>query len=146
MREIKFELVGRNVKFNEIVREVVTLQQLIDGNFNRSTLPSFFDTNNSNCEFITKRQFTGLTDRHGKEIYEGDIVKGIKGYGAGFSRKPGYEAIFEVSGWLDGWGWRYNLVERSKHRQGYRAYPNFKGVEVIGNIYENPELLTKEMK
>ena len=73
-------------------------------------------------EFIIQ-QYTGLNDKNGKEIYEGDIVKFTieKDYGI-----VDYE-ISEVKWWKHSW-----IIF-----DGFGHYP----VEVIGNIYENPELL-----
>ena len=82
-------------------------------------------------------QFTGLTDKNGKEIYEGDIlsVENPDGYkdllclveydsnvgGYEYTPKSGY-GEFETStiGWAMGMEFEF---------------------EIIGNIYENPELL-----
>ena len=66
-------------------------------------------------------QFTGLTDKNGVEIYEGDIVKslGVTDYCFGVRPVIFDNGCFKVSG-----------------------YGLFSGlVEVIGNIYQNPELL-----
>jgi uncharacterized phage protein (TIGR01671 family) len=73
-------------------------------------------------------QYTGLKDKNGKEIYEGDtIIYTVIGH-----QSP-HRAIVEFR---DGM-----FVE---NYYGWRLYPVGQEfmMEVIGNIYENPELLT----
>lgn len=73
-------------------------------------------------------QFTGLKDKNGKEIYEGDIMK--KTYGASI---PLFEVSYHVERglWIQNDGYNEPLCEV------YRM------CEVIGNIFETPELLNK---
>jgi len=66
-------------------------------------------------------QFTGLHDKNGKEIYEGDVVCG-----------PGFGA---VSVYFD--GGRFCLYFLGD--EYWNEYAD--KIEVIGNIHENPELL-----
>jgi uncharacterized phage protein (TIGR01671 family) len=83
-------------------------------------------------------QFTGLLDRNGKEIYEGDVVyadRNKKRYeiqiGAYDSEddESDEHSHFGVHGKEMGEHWREEMGMSEKY------------VEVIGNIYENPELL-----
>ena len=67
-------------------------------------------------------QFTGLLDKNGKEIYEGDIVEYITDP---LEDSP-YNKEIEVIEW----------------ENGSFYIPN--NCEVIGNIYENPELINLE--
>lgn len=75
-------------------------------------------------DFIVE-QYTGLTDKNGIEIYEGDVVQCALG--------AKYKVVFS-----DEWC-AFMLIENKTGRQVI-IYPEMK-LEVIGNIYENPELL-----
>ncbi len=68
-------------------------------------------------------QFTGLKDKNGKEIFEGDIL--FDGTVKSFVIWKEEESMFGIN--------------NGKYELGY--YNNW---EVIGNIYENPELLEEE--
>lgn len=84
---------------------------------------------------IKLMQFTGLTDKNGKEIYEGDIVK--KDYD-----KANYQVAWTDDCYGSKLGFDLLDVNGDCHEYYYGGfYP--KEVEVIGNIYENPELTQK---
>ena len=72
----------------------------------------------------TVGQFTGLTDKNGKKIFEGDIVK-IGSF------MPG------ADDWVCAIDWDYSLFEEYKYVWKTKC-------EVIGNIHDNPELLEAE--
>jgi uncharacterized phage protein (TIGR01671 family) len=79
-------------------------------------------------------QFTGLLDKNGKEIYEGDVLSGwMEGIKDGKTNKI---VIYSQVVWSDG-QW---LGLHPESHQSLRQWHTGK-CEIIGNIYSNPELL-----
>lgn len=81
----------------------------------------------------TVSQFTGLTDKNGKEIYEGDIVAND------FGNNNIVNMTVELC--TDGY-WALHEIDGDDTMHFVADY--LKEIELIGNIHDNPELLTNE--
>lgn len=78
----------------------------------------------------TQCQYTGLKDIKGRDVYESDILR-LKG-------KKGYEFLGDIG--IIRMSYSAYVVET---HSGEFLFIYFDEVEVIGNIYENPELLVE---
>ena len=74
-------------------------------------------------------QYTGLKDRNGKEIYEGDIINDSFGDRKGRIRYNIHIAAFEIA--------EYDGIHLLSSHNSEKYF------EVIGNIYEHPHLIGK---
>lgn len=137
MREIKFRAWHKGKKIIVNVLGIDILHKKI-----------FFSNENVDCyehvdfKNIELMQYTGLKDKNGKEIYEGYIIKfedcSIDGtkefYNIGVIEREGKKDELVIS---------QLLFEKTYFTENYMDFidQTFEVSEIIGNIYENPELL-----
>lgn len=118
-------------------KELQTMLDVSLINFKKGVLVGehweFGETNFMSFDEIVLMQSTGLFDKNGKEIFEGDIVD-YKGRKAIIKWHGSYASFI------------YRFIDKPKERKAewsplYLAHLH---VEIIGNIYENPELLEEK--
>lgn len=90
-------------------------------------------------------QYTGLKDKNGVEIYEGDIVRR-----PAFVDKDCYCKVSKLFGYIEMNSYAWCVVNKYKNKKYLsplfieEEVGELENIEVIGNIYENKELLEVE--
>lgn len=125
MREIKFSVVLKN-----------DLGLSVEYGYTLETISNIYQQ--SVFEVVAVREFTGLKDKNGKEIYEGDVVElfNIREEGTEKGELVWQEeyAGFIIKG-------KQNRLWSIEMASGYDTVTG----QVIGNIYENPNLLENNL-
>lgn len=131
----------QKIKFRAYRKSTQTTHNVLAIDFeNKSVLLS--DGETEAMADVDLRQYTGLKDQHGREIYEGDILRVTSKDGESYVAtviwfgNEGYPA-FDLAGIPAPWYYESNALSTIFES----------GVEtctVIGNIFENPELLKIE--
>ena len=138
MREIKFRVWQLDSKtFVDLTNDFHKWELSLNSgsvNFSQNCFDGEFGSQN-----VILQQFTGLKDINNKEIYEGDIVT-TRHYDD-WHDTTGFDVIQQVK-WCDihvGWrGFTKRMLSDGKKHAG-NGLPS--PITVIGNIFENPELL-----
>lgn len=134
---------NRTLKFrawDKLLKEMLTGYGFLVGASGKFYLDTGFDevtASDSRRDDFVMMQFTGLKDKNGKEIYEGDVLRLI-------------DSEFEE-------GNNYVTVEWNNEVAGFDPFIDYvqfsispvsgvgddpKNCEVIGNVFENPELIS----
>lgn len=136
LKEMVAKFRAWDIRNSKMVDDALTLSekgQLVTVNAEYFNSPfSFFD----GCKWM---QYTGRSDRNGKEIYADDIV--VVSHNIYHNRLPWKHPVQVI--WVNG-GWMVHLNYPASSTGMCPIVLLQAHCEVVGNVYENPELLNDE--
>lgn len=110
-----------------------------------SSMIDQYGVSNIDVDYKTISEYTGLTDKNGKKIFDGDIVKCYD--------KNVDESFFAIimfgnpNGFYN-YGWQFKPIGKTDFNVDILCWVDMEDtgayIEIIGNIFENPELLEEK--
>jgi hypothetical protein len=103
------------------------------------------------CELVAKRQFTGITDNQGVDVYDGDLLRIPAKSDFDKTTYNCFEVFYHSNECIGGYNVGFCMNRMHSHGssaggQGYKFTPESiakNGFVVMGNIHQSPELLSK---
>jgi uncharacterized phage protein (TIGR01671 family) len=129
-REIKFRAWDVDKKLFVNLEEKHKEKYFVD--LSNGQLEIGYFLNDGDYQGLEIQQYTGLKDKNGKEIYEGDIIKGTDRWTYSDSSFVFYKVEWESP--------VNNPNDYPNIIHGY-CLEDSKQMEIVGNVYENPKLL-----
>ena len=140
-REIKFRAWNKKEKYMEPVDDL----QMFSNQLSIGMLSKDYFLGKDDVELM---QYTGLHDENGKEIYEGDIIESSYDVFTGnFDTKVGRGTVEFIDGafYIKPFEIEGKKIKDIDNEEWFLIYTvNIDTLKVIGNIYDNPELLGGE--
>lgn len=132
MGDLKFDLIVRNKHTKVLHHKKYYLCEIMKG------LSNLFDIENYILE--ESRQFVGLLDKNGTEVYEGDVCR--------FYKFEGEPLFFYGLAYMDkeriGGSWNIIKCDNANGEEMLDSSSFWNDqYEVVGNIYDSPELMAK---